>query len=56
MRQAKEFVRRVSSRTKDLYVFTLAKDGTDDHCQLENRSRGNQVKFDWLNDLFEYYG
>jgi pimeloyl-ACP methyl ester carboxylesterase len=55
MRQAKEFIRLISSKKKDLYVFSLAKDGTDDHCQLENRSRGNQVMFDWLDDLFDYY-
>jgi pimeloyl-ACP methyl ester carboxylesterase len=54
MRQAKEFVRMVSSKKKDLYVFSLEKDGTDDHCQLENRSRGNQIMFDWLDDLFDY--
>ena len=24
--------------------------------ELENRSRGNQVMFDWLDDLFAYYG
>lgn len=56
MRQAREFIRLISSKKKDLYIFSLQKDGTDDHCQLENRSRGNQVMFDWLDDLFEYYG
>lgn len=56
MRQAEEFVKRVSSKKKDLYVFTLEGDGTNDHCQLENRARGNQVMFDWLDDLFDHRG
>lgn len=56
MRQATEFIKRVSSEKKELYVFSLKKDGTDDHCQLENRSRGNQVMFDWLDDLFDNGG
>lgn len=52
--QAEEYYNKVSSKKKDIYVFTLEKDGTYDHCQLDNRTRGNQITFDWLDDLFDY--
>jgi esterase/lipase len=52
--QAKEFLEKISSKNKQLYMFTLEKDGTADHCQIDNRTRGNQVMFDWLDDLFNY--
>jgi hypothetical protein len=32
----------------------MDKDGSDDHCQLDNRSRGAQVMFDFLDDVFNY--
>lgn len=52
--QAKEFYEGISSKNKKLYTFTLEKDGTSDHCQIDNRTRGKQVMFDWLDDLFDY--
>jgi dipeptidyl aminopeptidase/acylaminoacyl peptidase len=52
IKQAKRFVEKISSKKKDLYIFTLEKDGTADHCQIDNRTKGNQVMFDWLDDLF----
>lgn len=52
--QANQFIKGVSSKDKTLYQFSLAKDGSDEHCQLDNRSRGNQVMFDWLNRIFSY--
>jgi hypothetical protein len=52
MDQAKHFVNTVSSKNKRLYIFTLEKDGTADHCQIDNRGRGNQIMFDWLDELF----
>lgn len=54
VRQAKEFYEGISSENKKLYIFTLDKDGSNDHCQLDNRSRGNQIMFDWLDDIFDY--
>jgi esterase/lipase len=54
VRQAKEFYEGISSEIKKLHIFTLDTDGSNDHCQLDNRSRGNQVLFDWLDDIFDY--
>jgi hypothetical protein len=39
---------------KRLHVFTLERDGSYDHCQLDNVSRGQQVTFDWLDDVFDH--
>ena len=50
--QARQFVSGVSSKQKQLYHFSLEKDGSDDHCQLDNRSKSNQVMFDWLDKVF----
>lgn len=50
--QAKDFLSLISSEEKKLHVFTLDVDGSNDHCQLDNRARGNQVMFDWLDDIF----
>ena len=54
VKQAKEFYEGISSERKELYMFTMEKDGTADHCQIDNRSQGNLVMFDWLDDLFDY--
>jgi len=54
VKQAKLFYRGISSEVKRLHVFTLEEDGSNDHCQLDNRSRGAQVMFDWLDDVFGY--
>jgi len=53
--KAKEFLSLISSDKKKLHVFTLETDGSDDHCQLDNRTRGNQVMFDWLDDVFHLH-
>ena len=53
--QAKEFLSLISSEEKRLHVFTLETDGSDDHCQLDNRARGNQVMFDWLDEVFRLH-
>ena len=52
--QARDFLALISSTEKKLHKFTLESDGSNDHCQLDNRSRGNQVLFDWLDEIFEY--
>ena len=54
MIQAKEFYNEISSKNKKMHIFSLEKDGSNDHCQLDNRTRGNQVMFDWLDDVFNY--
>jgi len=53
MRQAERFMASVSSETKKLHVFSLEEDGSDDHVQLDNLSRGNQVMFDWINEVLD---
>lgn len=52
LRQTKQFYANISSPKKALKIFTLAEDASDDHCQLDNRARANQIVFDWLDDLF----
>ena len=54
LKQARDFIDGISSSNKELYVFTKEKDGSDDHCQLDNRSRSTQVMFDWLNEVLDY--
>lgn len=53
--QAKEMIERIPSKNKHIHFFTLENDGTDDHCQLDNTSRGAQVMFDWLDGVFDYH-
>jgi pimeloyl-ACP methyl ester carboxylesterase len=50
--QAIKFIENISSTKKELMVFTLDEDASDDHCQLDNRTRANQVIFDWLDGIF----
>ena len=54
--QTDEFLAAVSSKVKTKHVFTPELDGSDDHCQLDNRLRANMVMFDWLDDVFSYRG
>ena len=53
VRQAEQFYEAISSPVKKMHVFSLEQDGSDDHCQMDNRARGNQVMFDWLDKVFE---
>ena len=52
--QAKEFIKGISSDVKEIYIFNLDKDGSNDHIQLDNRISGNQIMFDWLDEIFDY--
>jgi len=52
--QAKDFIDRIGSVNKRLHVFTQERDGSHDHCQLDNLSRGQQVMYDWLDDVFDH--
>ena len=51
--QTERFYENISSSQKALKIFSLAEDASDDHCQLDNRTRANQVIFDWLDEVFE---
>ena len=51
--QAYEFYEKISSIKKDVYIFSLENDGSDDHCQLDNRTTANRVIFDWLDEVFQ---
>ena len=53
-RQANQFLDAISSKTKKLHLFTMDKDGSDDHCQLDNRSRGAQVMFDFFDEILDH--
>jgi pimeloyl-ACP methyl ester carboxylesterase len=50
VRQAREFHESIASSDKRIHFFTLAQDGSDDHCQLDNITRAMQVVFDWLDE------
>ena len=50
--QTEAFIEGVGSDVKELYVFTLEDDGSDDHVQMDNWTRGQQVTFDWLDGIF----
>jgi len=52
--QAKSFMEKIGSAEKMLHLFTQEQDGSYDHCQLDNISRGQQVVYDWLDDIFDY--
>ena len=54
LKQAQTFYAGISSKVKKLHILSLDKDGSNDHCQLDNRSVGNQVMYDWLDEIFEY--
>lgn len=54
IRQAEEFIANVSSPIKCVHRFTMSEDGSDDHCQLDNRSRGAQIMFDFFDEIFDY--
>ena len=54
LKQAREMIEKFPASNKKPHYFTLEKDGSNDHCQLDNRVRGNQVMFDWLDELFDY--
>jgi esterase/lipase len=53
--QAREFMNGISSVTKKLHIFNLKDDGSNDHCQLDNTTRGLEVIFDWLNEEVFHY-
>jgi len=53
LRQTRQFYENVSSPDREIKIFTLEEDASDDHCQLDNRTRANQVVFDWLDEIFE---
>lgn len=52
--QAQECYQGISSQDKKMHVFSIEKDGSNDHCQLDNRTRGSQVLLDWLDETFDY--
>jgi esterase/lipase len=54
LQQAQWFYEGISSKQKRLHVFSLERDGSSDHCQFDNLSRGAQVLYDWLDDVFDY--
>ena len=53
LKQAQFFYKHVSSEKKNLYIFKRKEDGSDDHCQLDNFARGQQVVYDWLDTVFK---
>jgi len=54
LRQAHEFYAGIASVRKRLHTFALEQDGSNDHFQIDNLGRGNQLVFDWLDELFRH--
>ena len=54
-RQAEYALENVSSKVKGKVIGTVA-DGTDLHCQINNLNRGQQMMFDWLDEVLGYQG
>ena len=55
IKEAMKFFDNISSAQKKLYVYSSESDESDesdDHCQLVKRSRGIQIMFDWLYEIF----
>jgi hypothetical protein len=52
LRQTHQFYENISTPDREIKIFTLEEDASDDHCQLDNRTRANQIVFDWLDDVF----
>ncbi|MFX1481838.1 MAG: hypothetical protein ACFFCP_01470 [Promethearchaeota archaeon] len=50
LRQFHEFYETVSSKIKDMRIFTQ-KDGASMHCQIDNLSLLEQTAFDWLSSV-----
>lgn len=56
LRQANFFFDNISSKKKNLHIFTREQDGSNDHCQLDNFARAHQIAYDWLDELFNHKG
>ncbi len=54
LRQTQEYHDGISSVDKTMYTFTMERDGSHDHCMLDNISRMHQIVFEWLNEVFDY--
>jgi esterase/lipase len=52
VKQAQFFFDHISSKNKHMHIFSRERDGSNDHCQLDNFSRAQQVAFDWLDKIF----
>jgi esterase/lipase len=52
LRQAQYFYENIASENKTLHIFSREKDGSNDHCQLDNFARAHQVAYDWLDTVF----
>ena len=52
VKQAHFFYDNISSTNKHMHIFTREQDGSNDHCQMDNFSRAQQIAFDWLDEIF----
>jgi hypothetical protein len=52
IRQCHEFYEHVSSRLKEMKIFTK-EDGASMHCQIDNFNLLEQAAFDWLEKVFK---
>ena len=52
VKQAHFFYDNISSTNKHMHIFTRERDGSNDHCQMDNFSRAQQIAFDWLDEIF----
>ena len=54
-RQAKDFMRKIGSKDKQLRIFTN-EEGAGSHCQVDNPRLMNEVVIVWLNKLWKLNG
>ena len=52
--QVQEFYEGVGSQEKEMHILTMAEDGSEDHCQLDNIARAQQVMFPWLDRVLDH--
>jgi len=54
IRQVQAFYEGIGSQEKEMRILRMSEDGSEDHCQLDNIARAQQVMFPWLNRVFKY--
>lgn len=52
IRQTQDFYKWIGSQEKEMRILSMSEDGSEDHCQLDNIARAQQVMFPWLDRVF----
>jgi hypothetical protein len=54
LRQTQDYYEGIGSQEKEMRILSMSEDGSEDHCQLDNIARAQQVMFPWLDRVFSY--